>query len=69
VNRRQLLKNLAILTGTLLKDSFAVAQTQSTQTPGKWSYSSLKWKSISNGLDFATVDVNRGKEIVDSLAV
>jgi uncharacterized protein YigE (DUF2233 family) len=69
VNRRQLLKNLAILTGALLKDSFVVAETNLTQAPGKWSYSSLNWKSISKGLDFATVDVNRGKEIVDSVVV
>jgi hypothetical protein len=70
VNRRQLLKSLAIFTGTLLKDSFVAAQTKPTQTlPGKWSYSTLKWKNISKGLDFANVDVNRGKEVVDSVAV
>jgi phosphodiester glycosidase len=70
VNRRELLKNIALLTGTLLKDSFAIAQTKLPQVPaGKWSYSSFKWKSISKGLDFANVDVNRGKEVVDSMAV
>jgi Phosphodiester glycosidase len=70
VNRRQLLKNFAILTGTLIKDSFAATQTKPSQTPsGKWSCSSPDWKNISKGLDFATVDVKRGKEVVDSMAV
>lgn len=70
MNRRQLLKNLAILTGTLFKNSFVDSQTKPSQIPtGKWSYSSLKWKSISKGLDFANVDVTRGKEVVDSMAV
>jgi phosphodiester glycosidase len=70
VNRRQLLKNLAILTGTLVKSSFVDAQTEPSQVPaGKWSYSSFKWKGISKGLDFANVEVTRGKEVVDSLAV
>jgi hypothetical protein len=70
VNRRELLKNLAILTGTLLKDSIAVAEGNPTKVPaGKWSYSSFKWKNISKGLDFANFDVNRGNAIVDSIAV
>jgi uncharacterized protein YigE (DUF2233 family) len=70
VNRRQLLKDLAILTGALFKNSFVDAQTKPSATPaGKWAYSSFKWKSISKGLDFANVDVIRGKEVVDSIAV
>ena len=70
MNRRYFLKTFALLSGALIKESFADAQTKPSQTPaGKWYYSSLNWKSISKGLDFATVDVNRGKEIVDSVAV
>jgi uncharacterized protein YigE (DUF2233 family) len=69
MNRRELIKNLAILTGTLLKDSFASAQTKPTQIPSKWSYSSFKWKNISTGLDFANVEVTRGKQVVDSVAI
>jgi hypothetical protein len=70
VNRRYFLKTFAILSGALIKDSFSNAQTKPAQTaPDKWSYSSPHWKSISKGLDFANVDVYRGKEIVDSLAV
>ena len=70
MNRRELLKSLALLTGTLLENSFVDAQTKPAQSPtGKWSYSPFKWKGISKGLDFANVDVNHGSEVLDSVAV
>lgn len=70
VNRRHFIKTVALLTGTFIKDHFAVAQTKPAQTiTGKWSHSSLNWKNISKGLDFSSVEVQRGKETVDSLSV
>jgi Phosphodiester glycosidase len=69
MNRRNFIKTFALLSGSLIKDGFAVAQTKPSQPAAKWSHSALKWKSISKGLDFAAVDVNRGNEIVDSIAI
>jgi Phosphodiester glycosidase len=70
VNRRFFLKTFALLGGSLIKDGIAIAKTKPVQTERqKWSHSSPNWKSISKGLDFATVDVNRGKEIIDSVAI
>src|SRR5262245_50615949 len=67
MNRRNFIKTFALLSGSLIKDHFAVAQTKNTAA--KWSYSTLHWKMISKGLEFGAVDVNRGNETVDSLAV
>ena len=70
MNRRYFLKTCALLSGALIKESFSDAQVNPAQTlPQKWSYSSPNWKSILKGLDFTNVDVNRGKEVVDSVAV
>ncbi len=70
VNRRYFLKTFALFAGCLVKERFAIAQDKSGKSATvTWSHSAPAWKTISKGLDFAKVEVHRGKDSVDSLAI